>query len=405
FGKPEFEAYSTEIATVLQEIDYHLKHLKSWAKPKKVKGSLLTFPSGNRIYHQPYGSVLIIGAWNYPIRLVLHPLVGAISAGNTVFLKPSELAPETSKTVAGLIKKYFAADYVTAVEGGAETARILLQLPPDYIFFTGSAKTGKLIMREAAEHLTPFTLELGGKSPAIVHQDADMETSARRIWWGKCMNSGQTCVAPDFVAVHKNAEPEFIRHSKAVLKSFCGNSATGAFPEVKIINDSHFQRLSALLSTADLILGGETNAEKRYIAPALVRADWNQRIMKEEVFGPILPMVVYDNLPELAGRLRDMPSPLALYLFTGSSDVRRDVIRNIPFGGGCINDTISHLGNPNLPFGGVGASGTGKYHGKYSFDTFSNEKSVLDKPVWVDPDFRYPPYTPAKLNLIKTFFS
>lgn len=405
FGKPEFEAFGAEIATLIQEIDHHKKNLDTWAGPVSVKGSILTFPSRNKIYYQPYGSVLIIGPWNYPVYLLLLPLIGAISAGNCAVLKPSEFVPETSKALTQLLKTRFDNRYLTVAEGGAETSRELLRQKFDYIFFTGSKRVGKIVMKAAAEQLTPVTLELGGKSPAIVHKDADIEIAARRIWWGKYFNAGQTCVAPDYVAVHKDVAESFIQHSKQVLDDFFRSDGDKQQPYTKIVNDKHYHRLEKLLSTADPLVGGEKNQVNRQIYLTLVKADWDHPLMKDEIFGPILPMIIYDEMDQLVSQLSDMPSPLALYLFTGSDDIKETVIRTIPFGGGCINDTISHLGNSNLPFGGVGSSGMGTYHGKHSFETFSHQKSILEKPIWPELTFRYPPYSARSLDLIKKYFS
>lgn len=405
FGKPEFESYGAEIATLLQEIDHHTENLKKWSAAKSVKGSMLIFPSRNKIYYQPYGSVLIIGTWNYPVYLLLLPLVGAISAGNCIVLKPSELAPETSGTITRLIDKYFDSRYLAVVEGGVETGEELLKQKFDYIFFTGSSRVGKIVMKAAAEHLTPVTLELGGKSPAIVHKDADPKIAARRIWWGKYLNAGQTCVAPDFVAVHKSVEDPFIHHSKKVLDEFFNKKDPDQQSYTKIVNNDHYQRLVDLLSTADPIIGGETDSDSRHIYLTLVKVDWDHTLMQDEIFGPILPIIVYDDFDNLTRRLYDMPSPLALYLFTDSDHIKESVIRSIPFGGGCINDTISHFGTSSLPVGGIGPSGMGNYHGKHSFDTFSHQKSILEKPLWPDLTFRYPPYSERSLSLIKKYFS
>lgn len=405
FGKPEFEVYTNEIAVILQEIDTHLKNLKGWVKPESVKGSTLTFPSRNKIYSQPYGTVLIIGTWNYPVHLLLLPLIGAISAGNCAILKPSELAPETSRAITGLISDRFDSTYLASVEGDAGTSRELLKEKFNYIFFTGSTRVGKMVMQAAAENLTPVTLELGGKSPAIVHKDAEIEIAARRIWWGKYVNAGQTCVAPDFAAVHRDVEDSFIRYSEKVIGEFMADGNNRIKSYSRIINVNHFKRLTDLLSKSEPVTGGEVDPTSRQISPTLVRAGWDHPLMEDEIFGPILPLIVYEDLDDLIHRLRDMPSPLALYLFTENSAIKSTVIREIPFGGGCINDTLTHLGNSNLPFGGVGSSGMGSYHGKFSFETFSYKKSILDKPVWPDLKFRYPPYSVTKLNLFKKIFS
>ncbi len=401
FGKPYFEAYSAEIATVLHEIDFHLKNLKSWIKPESAGNSILTFPSKNYLRYQPFGTVLIIGAWNYPIHLIFHPLVGALSAGNTAVLKPSELAPATSALISELAGHYFSQDYLAVVEGGPETNQELLNQPFDKIFFTGSTRVGKIVMKAAAEQLIPVTLELGGKSPAIVHEDVDIEMAAKRIWWGKCMNAGQTCVAPDYAIVHEEVKDKFIRATKKALSQFY--SDTPIFDEgyTQIVNRDHYERLLKLLRKCDLLHGGISNDDKRMIEPTLVDADSDDEIMQDEIFGPILPLLTYQNEDDMIEYISSRPSPLALYLFTNNADLEEKVIDRIPFGGGCINDTISHLANPHLAFGGVGNSGFGSYHGKHSFEEFSHKQSILKKPAWPDPDFRYPPYTETKFKWIK----
>jgi len=401
FGKPYFEAYSSEIVTVLHEIDFHLKHLKSWMKPDATGNSILTFPSKNYLRYQPFGTVLIIGTWNYPIYLIFHPLVGAVSAGNTAVLKPSEHAPATSKLIYELTGHYFSPDFLTVTEGGPETNNELLNQPFDKIFFTGSTHVGKIVMKAAAEQLIPVTLELGGKSPAIVHKDADIDLTAKRIWWGKCINAGQTCVAPDYAIVHQEIEEPFIQATKKTLKEFYSNSSIFEEGYTRIVNQNHYKRLQKLIDNCEVLHGGISNDQKRMIEPTLVRAGRDDKIMKDEIFGPILPLLTYQSSDDMIAFIRSKPSPLALYLFTNSSDLEDKVIERIPFGGGCINDTISHLANPHLPFGGVGDSGFGSYHGKYSFEEFSHKQSILRKPAWPDPDFRYPPYTETKFKWIK----
>lgn len=405
FGKPYFESFSTEIYTVLHEIDYHLKNLKKWMEPETVGSSIVTFPSRNKIYKQPLGTVLIIGAWNYPIHLTLMPLVGAISAGNTAILKPSEIAPETSSTLNSLIAESFDTGIIAVVEGAVDTTTELLNQPFDKIFFTGSSRVGKIVMKAAAEQLIPVTLELGGKSPAIVHEDADIEVCARRIWWGKTINAGQTCVAPDFVAVHKSVRDEFIDQSKKVLSEFFRDDYQPGENYTKIVNESHFDRLQNLLDQSEVIFGGISNKENLFMEPTIIDTDWGSEIMKDEIFGPLMPVLTYSDPYELIKRLRDRPSPLALYLFTKDAELEERIIDEVPFGGGCINETVQHLGNPNLPFGGVGSSGMGSYHGKYSFDTFSRNKSIMKKPFWPDPDFRYPPYDDMIVSWFKKIFS
>lgn len=400
FARPIFESYVTDIYTVLQEIDFHLKNLQDWMKPEPVGGPVVSFPSKNTIYKQPFGTVLVIGAWNYPVYLSLMPVIGAISAGNTTVLKPSEMVTETSSLLHSLIKKYFAPDVLTVVEGGVDEATELLNQPFDKIFFTGSSRVGKIVMKAAAEQLIPVTLELGGKSPAIVHQDADVDVSARRIWWGKTINAGQTCVAPDFAAVHESIRDEFIAASKRVLSEFYRDDYKLGENYTKILNESHFNRLQNLLEKSDVLFGGITKKESLFMEPAIINAGWDDEIMKDEIFGPLLPVLTYSNADSLIERLRSKPSPLALYLFTKDTEFEERIINDVPFGGGCVNETIQHLGNLNLPFGGVGNSGVGTYHGKYSFDAFSREQSVMKKPFWPDPDFRYPPYD----ETVKTWF-
>lgn len=405
FGKPYFESFSTEIYTVLHEIDFHLKNLQKWMEPESVGGPMVSFPSKSTIYKQPLGTVLIIGAWNYPIHLTLMPLIGAISAGNTAVLKPSEIALNTSSILASLIDSYFSADVLAVVEGAVETITELLNQPFDKIFFTGSSHVGKIVMKAAAEQLIPVTLELGGKSPAIVHHDADIGVSAKRIWWGKTINAGQTCVAPDFVAVHESVRDEFVTQSKKVLSEFFEDDYQTGENYTRIVNESHFDRLQNLLNKSAMIFGGITKKEHRFIEPTIINADWNSEIMQDEIFGPLMPILTYSDPTELIEKLRDKPSPLALYLFTKDAGLEEQVINQVPFGGGCVNETVQHLGNPNLPFGGVGNSGMGSYHGKYSFDTFSRNKSIMKKPFWPDPDFRYPPYDDTIVSWFKKIFS
>jgi aldehyde dehydrogenase (NAD+) len=401
FGKPYFEAYTSEIATILHEIDHHLKHLEKWTKPDQVGNSIFTFPSKNTVYKKPFGTVLIIGAWNYPIHLTFQPLVGALSAGNNATLKPSELAEQTSALIKDLVEQYFSPSVLAVVEGAVDETQELLSQPFDKIFFTGSSRVGKIVMKAAAEQLIPVTLELGGKSPAIVHSDANIEIAAKRIWWGKTMNAGQICVAPDYVLIHQSVKEEFVEKSRQVLSHFYSNDYITGENYTQIINYDHYDRLENLLEQSDVIHGGTTNRETRFIEPTMIQADWDSVIMEEEIFGPLLPIVTYENLDEAKSRLIERNSPLALYLFTDSSEVESEIIEQVPFGGGCVNETISHLTNPNLPFGGVGHSGMGAYHGKYSFDCFTRLQSVLKKPIWPDPDFRYPPFDTDKLKWLK----
>ena len=404
FGKPNAEAFLTEIYTVLHEIDFHLKHISRWMKPESVSGSIAVFPSKSVIYNRPYGTVLVIGAWNYPIHLALMPVIGALSAGNTVILKPSELSSHTSSVLDSLADRYFDNDVFRVVEGSVDETQELLAQPFDKIFFTGSIRVGKIVMKAAAEQLIPITLELGGKSPAIVHSDTNMEVTARRIWWGKTINAGQTCVAPDYVLLHESVKKSFIETSKEVLVTFFEHDYVTGENYSRIINKQHFNRLKGLLEKSKVVFGGSTNDDNLFIEPTIIEAGWEDEIMKDEIFGPLLPVLTYSDRTEIVEKLTSRPSPLALYLFTDDAELQEFVLDNVSFGGGCFNETITHLGNPHLPFGGVGNSGMGSYHGKYSFETFSRKQGVLKKPVWPDPDLKYPPYDESKLKWVKKWF-
>lgn len=404
-GKPYADAYVTEIYTVLQEIDFHLKHLDSWIKPENAGNIMATFPSKSQIYKQPFGTVLIISPWNYPVHLALMPVIGAISSGNTVALKPSEHSPNSTSLISELLRREFDEKLISVFEGGVETVQELLKEPFDKIFFTGSTQVGKIVMKAAAEQLIPVTLELGGKSPAIVCKDANADVAARRIWWGKTMNAGQTCVAPDYVLIHESLADDFVEESRKALKLFFRDQLQPGENYPQIINDKHFGRLVKLIENSEIIFGGASTPETRCIEPTLIRAGWEDEIMQDEIFGPLLPMITFTDEDSFIEKLQDRPSPLALYLFTDDADFQNSIIEQVPFGGGCINDTMVHLGNPNLPFGGVGKSGMGAYHGKYSFDTFSREQSILKKPFWPDPDLRYPPYDETKITWFKRLFS
>jgi acyl-CoA reductase-like NAD-dependent aldehyde dehydrogenase len=399
-NKPTFEAYATEIG-VLKEIDYTIKHLKSWTKPKKVASTPEQFPSEAVIYPEPLGVVLIIAPWNYPFQLTLSPLVGAIAAGNCAILKPSELAPHTSRAIADIFQKNFDKSYIAVVEGGVETSQELLKEKFDHIFFTGGTAVGKIIMEAAAKHLTPVTLELGGKSPCIVDADINLEHTARRIAWGKFINSGQTCIAPDYLLVDKTIKKDLIENIKNCLKEFYGDRPENNPDYGRIINQKQLARLTAFLNNGEIIVGGKINPETLYIAPTLIdNVSLDAPIMQEEIFGPILPIVEYNNLSEAIGIVNSQPKPLALYLFSKNKDYQEKILRETSSGGVCINDTVMQVGIPDLPFGGVGFSGIGSYHGKASFDTFSHQKSVLKKSFLFDPKWRYAPYK-GKLDLLK----
>lgn len=404
FKKPAFETFGTEIGIVTSEINFAIKHLSDWVKPTKVSTSIVNFPSTNYILKEPFGSVLIIAPWNYPIQLSLLPLVGALAAGNTAIIKPSELTPNTSELLEKLIGDYFEPNIVIVFNGGVETSSSLLDLPFDYIFFTGSTRVGKIIMKKAAERLTPVTLELGGKTPCIIDETADLEISAKRIIWGKFVNAGQTCVAPDYLLVKELFKPQFIEYLKKALISLYGENIQESPDYPRIITSDHFERLSAFLSDGNVAFGGETDATSNYISPTILdNITWQDSVMQDEIFGPILPILTYTDLEDIVTQVRYAPRPLALYLFTDNDAVEKFVLENISFGGGAINDTIAQLGNHNLSFGGVGASGFGSYHGKASFDSFSHQKSIMKKSFLVDIPVRYAPYD-GKMKWLKTIF-
>ncbi|MGG6293826.1 aldehyde dehydrogenase [Leptolyngbya sp. AN02str] len=390
--RPTFEAYTFEIG-VLMEIDYAIKHLKQWAKPKRVFTSLLQFPSTAKIISEPLGVALIIGPWNYPVQLMLSPLIGAIAAGNCAVLKPSELAPHTSRAIATLIKNTFDPAYISVVEGGVEASQALLAQSWDHIFFTGGTEVGKVVMQAAAQHLTPVTLELGGKSPCFVDADVDIEKTAQRIVWGKFINAGQTCIAPDYLLVDRRIKPALIDAICATVRQFYGDDPAQSPDFGRIVSDRHFQRVSQLLASGNTILGGETNASDRYIAPTVLdQVSWNDLVMQEEIFGPILPILDYDNLDDAIAQVTKRAKPLALYIFSRDRAYQKTILERTSSGGVCINDVVLQVAESNLPFGGVGPSGLGSYHGKASFDTFSHARSVLYKFFRFDLDWRYAPY-------------
>jgi aldehyde dehydrogenase (NAD+) len=399
-GKSPFEGFTTEILAS-REIDYALKHLKGWMEPQKAKMPLEFLPGSARILPEPKGVALIIGPWNYPFQLVISPLVGAIAAGNCAIVKPSEIAPHTSQVVADLISDTFDPAYIAAVQGDVETSQALLARQFDHIFFTGGTAIGKVVMRAAAEHLTPVTLELGGKSPCIVEPDTNLETAAKRIVWGKFLNAGQTCIAPDYLLVNRQIKPKLLAAIKATLKDFFGDDPIDSPDYGRIVSDRHFQRLEHLIS-GEVLIGGETDADQRYIAPTVIDQVGNDHpAMADEIFGPILPVVEYDEIGDAIAFIRQRPKPLTLYLFSNSKTTQEAVLARTSSGSVCLNDTIVHVAIPTLPFGGVGDSGMGAYHGKASFDTFSHFKSVLKKPFWLDFALRYPPYDNSKLGLFK----
>ena len=402
-GKPEFEAYSNEVGFVYSTIDYFIKNLKSWTKVKKVKNDAAQLPGKSYIYKSHYGAVLIIGPYNYPFQLLIEPLIGAISGGNTVILKPSEYATKTEAIVEKIIKETFDEKYIAVVTGDYKVNSQLLDLEFDYIFFTGSVNVGKIVMEKASKHLTPVTLELGGKSPVIVDNTANLKVSAKRILWGKLTNAGQTCVAPDYILAHEDIYEELIKEFEKVIIEFYGQDIINSKDFGRIINDRHMNRLNAILERDKnkITFGGEVDFEKRYISPTIIRdVTLEDAVMNEEIFGPIIPVIKYKNMEDIKYYISHHKNPLALYVFSEDENFSEDIINRFSFGGGCVNDTISHVASAYLPFGGIGSSGMGNYHGKASFDTFTHTKSIVKKSTKIDLKLVFPPYK-DKIKLIK----
>jgi aldehyde dehydrogenase (NAD+) len=391
-GKPALEGYAGEVAFLKAEIDHTLKHLPGWLKPEKVATPMANFPASSTIHHDPLGVTLIIAPWNYPLQLALGPLVGAIAGGNCAVLKPSEVSGHTSSLLARWLSD-FAPDCVAVVEGGVAETTALLDQRWDHIFFTGSTQIGKVVMQAAAKHLTPVTLELGGKSPCFVDKDVDLQVAARRIAWGKFWNAGQTCVAPDYVLVDRQIERPFIDALRETLREFYGDDPRRSDDYARIINERHHKRLVTLLQGNQAVIGGQHDQGERYIAPTVLRdVQPSAAIMQEEIFGPILPVLPVDGVRAAVEFINARPKPLALYVFSDDKQVQEQVLAETSSGGACVNDTMAHLSVPDLPFGGVGDSGMGAYHGRSSFDTFTHRKSVMCKSTWVDVKLRYPPY-------------
>jgi aldehyde dehydrogenase (NAD+) len=399
-GRSEFEGYF-EISAVM-EINIALKNLAKWMKPRSVKTGMDVFPAKAWVQPDPLGVVLVIGPWNYPFSLVFSPLVGAIAAGNCAIVKPSEHAPHTSRVVAELVQATFPPEYVCVLEGDAETSQALLAERFDHIFFTGGTAIGRIVMAAAAKHLTPVTLELGGKSPCIVDAKTNLARAAKRIAWGKFLNAGQICIAPDYLLIDRSVKAEFLNHFQAVVTEFYGDNPANSADYGRIINARQFNRLVGLLNDGKAVIGGQFDADSRYIAPTVldgVKAD--AAVMQEEIFGPILPVVEYGELSEAIAFINQRPKPLALYLFSDDAQTQQQILDQTSSGAVCINDTVMQVGVNGLPFGGVGESGMGRYHGKFSFDTFSHDKSVLKRGMWLDLAWRYAPYTAAGIKQIK----
>ncbi|HDZ5953945.1 TPA: aldehyde dehydrogenase [Staphylococcus aureus] len=405
-GKNKVEAYATEIGITLKSIKNARKELKNWTKTKNVDTPLYLFPTKSYIKKEPYGTVLIIAPFNYPFQLVFEPLIGAIAAGNTAIIKPSELTPNVARVIKRLINETFDANYIEVIEGGIEETQTLIHLPFDYVFFTGSENVGKIVYQAASENLVPVTLEMGGKSPVIVDETANIKVASERICFGKFTNAGQTCVAPDYILVHESVKDDLITALSKTLREFYGQNIQQSPDYGRIVNLKHYHRLTSLLNSAqmNIVFGGHSDEDERYIEPTLLDHVTNDSaIMQEEIFGPILPILTYQSLDEAIAFIHQRPKPLSLYLFSEDENATQRVINELSFGGGAINDTLMHLANPKLPFGGVGASGMRRYHGKYSFDTFTHEKSYIFKSTRLESGVHLPPYK-GKFKYIKAFF-
>ncbi|RCU42812.1 aldehyde dehydrogenase [Chryseobacterium lacus] len=400
FGKSRFDTFTTEISLVLNDIEYFFKNLKRLSKPRKVATNLANIPGRSRIYFEPLGNVLVIGAWNYPYQLSLSPMVAAIAAGNTCIIKPSEVAANTMVAMAKIINENFDPELLHVAQGGVEETTEILQLKFDKIFFTGSTRVGKIVYEAAAKHLTPIVLELGGKSPAIVTESADFQIAAKRIVWGKFLNGGQTCVAPDYVLVNEKIKDKFLEYLRSYIQQF--NYQPDSEHYTRIINEKNFDRLVQLIDPEKIYTGGNHDRSRLFIEPTILHnISWDDKMMEEEIFGPILPVLTYPYFREALTEIQSREKPLAAYLFTNKEDEKKLFTSLVSFGGGCINDVIMHLSNPHLPFGGVGNSGMGHYHGRFSFETFSHQKAVLHRKWWGEPNLKYPPYSENKLKWIK----
>jgi len=395
--KSAFEAYSTEIGFVLEELRFHLRHLRKWMKQKRVSNPLTNYPASARLHYEPKGTVLIIAPWNYPVQLLIAPLIGAISAGNTVILKPSELALHTAVVMEKLINACFEKEYVHVVNGGIETSKHLLSMEFDHIFFTGSTYVGRIVAQEAAKKLIPVTLELGGKSPCIVDKDANIDVAAKRIAWGKTINAGQTCIAPDYLFAHKSVKDKLVKKIAENIKEMYGDDIRQSRFYPRIVNEKAMERLIYLMEQGKIVAGGEFNKEEKFIAPTIIdEITPESRIMEEEIFGPLLPVMTFDHIDETTDYINNHEKPLAFYYF-GKDKGAKEILRKTSSGGACINDTILHIANHHLPFGGVGNSGMGIYHSHGSFLAFSNQRSVVSSPTWIDLPLKYVPFKYFKL--------
>ncbi|HSD06792.1 aldehyde dehydrogenase [Flavobacterium sp.] len=402
FKKPPFESIATETSYTISELKNTIKNIEKWAKIKNVFPSILNFPSTDYIVKEPYGKVLIIAPWNYPFQLAMCPMISAVAAGNQVVLKPSELTPKTSTIILKIVSKAFLPQHVKVIEGGVDVTQKLLAKRWDYIFFTGSVAVGKIVAKAAAEHLTPVTLELGGKNPCIIDETANLKLAAKRIVWGKFLNAGQTCIAPDYILIQEEMKSHFVDYMKdEITKAYTENPKDS--PDfARIINEKNWHRLVSMIEPKKVIFGGQTVIEDLYIAPTLIEENnLDSLIMKDEIFGPLLPIITYKEEKELVKIISKYEKPLALYVFSDDRKFARKTILEHSFGGGCVNDTVIHFANKRLPFGGVGHSGIGAYHGQMSFDTFSHHKGIVKKANWLDLNLRYAPYTNNKISTLK----
>jgi len=403
-NKSASESYMCEVGMTLSELNYMLSHIDRWAKKRYVVSPLAQFHARSFTVHNPYGVVLIMSPWNYPFMLTMEPLIGALAAGNCCVVKPSAYAPATSAIIREIVSTCFPSDYVIVIEGGRKENQALLDQRFDYIFFTGGVTVGREVMRKATEHLTPVSLELGGKSPCIVDATAKLDLAAKRLAFGKLLNCGQTCVAPDYLLIDRKIKDEFLALLKKHIVSMLGENALENDKYVRMINRRHYDRVMGLIDPAKVILGGEGNEATLHIQPTIMdHVTPDDAVMQEEIFGPVLPVIAYDSIDEAIAFINSREHPLALYLFSESRATQERLLRSVPFGGGCINDTIIHLATSRMGFGGVGHSGMGSYHGKKSFDTFSHEKSIVHKSTWMDLPVRYMPYSKIKDKLLRMF--
>ena len=403
-GKPRLEAWATDVGFVINEIDHASKHLRRWMRPRRVGTPIVTKPASARLVPEPVGVVLVIAPWNYPVQLTLAPLVGAVAAGNAVVLKPSEIAPATSSVLAHFLPEYLDTESIAVVEGSIGETKALLAERFDHIFYTGNGRVGRVVMEAASRHLTPVTLELGGKSPTIVDASANLDVAARRITWGKYLNAGQTCIAPDYVLVARDQADRLVELIRRAIFDFYGNDPQASPDYARIVDDEHFARLSGLLASGTVTVGGESDRATRYIAPTVLRdVAPESPVMQEEIFGPLLPVIPVDDVAEAISFVNAHEKPLALYVFADDKHVADRIVSETSSGGVCVNATLYHVAVPKLPLGGVGESGMGAYHGKASFDVFSHAKPVLKKATRPDPDLAYPPYTAKKERLMRRF--